>query len=228
MPNVWRQFRCTFTHLPIVKPCYDNQRVSLHAYVNKLLLCRCKVICAAIHSLQLSAACECPCMKKSCNTLSAFLRCKSCKVNPFLAHCPALGWTLSETIWVVNFKHDSVFEHSFHIYLHIIIFLLCWFTEKFYLWTGIATAACVSVASSALHRDVTVLVCKKIQLDYVCESWLTLQVCESCMTLQPVWRSGFLAFHRSGCHPGKIREIQRSSSLAGELGLAHSPGGRID
>ena len=123
MPNVWRQFRCTFTHLPIVKPCYDNQRVSLHAYVNKLLLCRCKVICAAIHSLQLSAACECPCMKKSCNTLSAFLRCKSCKVNPFLAHCPTLGWTLSETMWLVNFKNDSVFEHSFHIYLHMIIFL---------------------------------------------------------------------------------------------------------
>ena len=31
---------------------------------------------------------------------------------------------------------------------------------SFYLWTGIATAAWVSVASSALHREVTVLVCK--------------------------------------------------------------------
>ena len=98
MPIVWKHFRCTLTHLPIVKPCYDNQRVSLHAYVNKLLLCRCKVICAAIHSLQLSAASRCPCMKKSCNILSAFLRCKSCKVNPFLAHCHALGWTPSETM----------------------------------------------------------------------------------------------------------------------------------
>ena len=98
MPIVWRHFRCTLTHLPIVKPCYDNQRVSLYAYVNKLLLCRCKVICAAIHSLQLSAASECPCMKKSCNILSAFLRCKSYKVNPFLAHCHALGWTPSETM----------------------------------------------------------------------------------------------------------------------------------